>query len=139
MCGQNGCHCGHECSCGGRNHQQSGHRHGHGCHGEEAACACGGSCECEQEASGCQCGGGESQSCSCGSGGHGEHHEHHGHHAEHARGFQRRFISRAERIAELEGYLSELRGEIAAGQAYLQDVQAEASAVEERIAVLKAG
>jgi hypothetical protein len=53
-------------------------------------------------------------------------------------GFSRRFISRAERLAELEGYLSELRAEIEAGQAYLQDVQAEATAVEERIAALKA-
>ncbi len=62
-------------------------------------------------------------------------HEHHGHHA---RGFQRRFISRAERIAELEAYLTELQAEAEAGEAYLKDIQAEAWAVEERIALLKA-
>ncbi len=137
MCGQNGCHCGHECGCGGQ--KQGGHRHG--CHDEEAACTCGGSCGCEQEAGGCHCGGGKVQSCRCGRGGHEDHHgrhEHHGHHEEHARGFQRRFISRAERIAELEAYLGELRAEAEAGEAYLKDIQAEAGAVEERIASLKA-
>jgi hypothetical protein len=142
MCGHGGCQCGHGGGCGGRGHRHGGHHHGHGCHGEQASCACGGGCDCEQEAGGCQCGGDESQTCSCGHGGHGEqgeHHEHHGHHEEHGLGFHRRFISRAERLAELEGYLSELRDEIAAGQAYLQDVQAEASAVEERLAVLRAG
>jgi hypothetical protein len=139
MCGQGGCHCEHGCSCGGQKH--GGHRYGHGCHGEETTCTCGGSCECEQEAGGCQCGGGEAQSCGCGQGGHEDHHgrhEHHGHHEEHARGFQRRFISRAERIAELEAYLSGLRAEAEAGEAYLKDIQAEAVAVEERIAALKA-
>jgi hypothetical protein len=126
MCGHGRCNCGQGRDCRG---------HGHSCHGG------GSSCDCEQETDGCQCGGGESRSCSCGQCGHGEHHHHHdehSHHGEHAMGFSRRFISRAERIAELEGYLSELRDEIAAGQAYLQDVQAEATAVEERIALLKA-
>jgi hypothetical protein len=130
MCGHGGCNCGHECNCGGHGHHQR--SHDHGCHDG------GGGCNCGQEAGGCQCGGGESQGCDCGQGGHGEQHHHHGHHGEHAMGFSRRFISRAERLAELEGYLAELRAEIEAGQAYLQDVQAEATAVEERIASLKA-
>jgi hypothetical protein len=136
MCGQSGCDCGHGSRCG-----RHGHQHGGGGHDEGARCACGDSCECEQAPGGCQCEGDESQGCGCGQGEHEEHHgrcEHHGHHAAHALGFQRRFISRAERIAGLEGYLSELRDEMAAGQAYLQDVQAEATAVEERIASLKA-
>lgn len=141
MCGPGGCHCGHGGRCGGGGHQSESQRHGHGCQSEDKACTCGGNCGCEQEAGGCQCGGGEAQSCGCGRGGQEEHHgrhEHHGHHADHAQGFQRRFISRAERIAALEAYLSELRAETEAGEAYLSDIHAEARAVEERIAALKA-
>jgi len=135
MCGHGGCKCGDGCGCEHHGH----HEGGHGCHGEKGRCECGGDCACEQDAGGCQCGG-ETESCACGHGV-GEHHgghEHHGHSAEHAHGFRRRFISRAERIAELEAYLSDLRSEAEAGHAYLQDVEAEAKAVEERIAALKA-
>jgi len=133
MCGQGGCDCGNKRGCG--HHDQHA---GGGCHGEKThcACGCGGACACEQEAGGCQCGGGEAQSCGCG--GHEEHHGRHEHHAEHAHGFRRRFISRAERIAELEAYLSELRAEAEAGEVYLKDIQAEAKGVEERLATLKA-
>jgi len=131
MCGQSGCDCGSRCDCGRRHH----HEGGRGCHGEKARCGCNDECACEQEAGGCQCGG-ETESCACGHGG-GEQHGGHGHHGHHARGFQRRFISRAERIAELEAYLSELQAEAEAGAAYLKDIQAEAGAVEERIAALK--
>jgi hypothetical protein len=135
MCGNRECHCMHGGGHGG------GHQHGGRCHGEETACACGESCGCEQEAGGCHCGRGESSDCNCGQGGHCEHHgrhEHQGHPEEHASGFRRRFISRAERTLELEAYLSELRAESEAGAAYLKDIQDEATAVEERIAVLKA-
>lgn len=63
--------------------------------------------------------------CCCGCCCHG-HHEHHGgcscgHDGDH--GFRRRFVSRAERISQLEAYLSELR--------------AEAQAVEEELARLR--
>ena len=59
-------------------------------------CECGESCDCES--GGCQCG--------CGNG-----------------GFQRRYQTKGEQIAELEGYLGELK--------------AEAQAVEERLADLR--
>jgi hypothetical protein len=70
----------------------------------------------------------------CGCGGHtseyGEHHGHHGgecgchgHRGEGIR-FARRFVSRAERLEELE--------------AYLKDLQAEAKGAEERIAEMRA-
>jgi len=67
-----------------------------------------------------------------------EHHDCHCRPAEHGRGFRRRFISRDERIAGLEAYLSELRAEAEAGTAYLKDIHAEATAVEERLVALKA-
>jgi hypothetical protein len=138
MCGHGGCNCGHECNCGGHGHHHRSHDRGGGCNcGQDAGgCQCGGG-----ESGSCSCSQGESQGCDCGQGGHGEHHghhQHHGHYGEQPMGFSRRFVSRAERLAELEGYLAELRAEIEAGQAYLKDVQAEATAVEERIASLKA-
>ena len=136
MCGHGGCNCGNRCGCG-----RYGHRHGGCCCHHDEASACGGECACEQEAGGCQCRGGEPPSCGCGQGGHDEHHGHHehrGHHAEHAPCLDRRFVSRAERISELEAYLSELRAEAEAGETYLKDIQAEAKGVEERIEALKA-
>jgi len=77
---------------------------------------------------------GQGQECACGSG-HQEHHRHHqddgqcgcgchGGHGEPERSFQRRFATREERIARL--------------QAYLQDLHAEAQAVEEHIQAMKA-
>jgi len=137
MCGQSGCDCGSRCDCGQRHH----HEGGRGCHGEKARCGCNDECACEQETGSCRCSG-EAASCNCGHG-KGEHHSH-GHHAchshsrEHGRGFRRRFISRDERIAGLEAYLSELRAEAEAGTAYLKDIHAEATAVEERLVALKA-
>ena len=103
-----------------------GHRHGEGggCgeghgqhHGGEHACGCG-----EHH--------GGSQHAACGCGGHGGHHSegdcscgcHHGgdsrcggscacHAGSRERGFQRRFRTREEQIAELETYLKELEAE----------------------------
>ena len=95
--------------------------HGRGHHGE---CECHGSrhgehhgdCDCESEgAGGCECGGHEGHGeceCGCHEGEGGEMH------------FERHFVTRAERIAELE--------------AYLQDLKNEAQGVEERIAEIKA-
>jgi hypothetical protein len=104
---------------GGQHHRQ---HHGQGCECQsesECGCQCGccverGGCSCE---SGCCCDSARG-SCSCDSGkgncccdgGHG--------------GFRRRFKSKAEVIAELESYLTELK--------------AEAQAVEERIKELRA-
>lgn len=88
----------------------------------------GGDCGCSREEhereQGCDCGGGHE--------GH-HHHQHdgdcgcgcscHGDRGEMQRPFQRRFSTREERIARLD--------------AYLQDLRAEAQAVEERIQALK--
>ena len=99
------CHC----KTGGQPHHQR--------HGQD--CECQSECECQ---SGCQCGcsaeRGERGGCCCdsGSGGcccDGEH-----------GGFRRRYRSKAEVIAELESYLT--------------DLKAEAQAVEERIKDLRA-
>lgn len=143
MSGHSECGCeGHEhhhgdCRCGGGHHGCD-----CGCHDKDSGCTCGCGGGSEHEECDCGCHEADVCDCGCGEGGHehGEHphhHEHHGHHEGHALGFHRHFISRAERIAELECYLGELRAEMEAGQAYLQDVQAEAKAVEERIAGLK--
>jgi hypothetical protein len=90
-------------------HCETGERHHHQHHGQrcechserepEAGCQCG----CSAECGGCRCGGGGG-GCCC-DGGHG--------------GFHRRYRSKAEVIAELESYLTELK--------------AEAQAVEERL------
>ena len=95
-----------------------GHERHHGHHG----CACG----CDEER---KEGHGENAACGCGE----QHHGRHGH-AEsgpgmmgahgHERGFHRRFMTRAERIGQLE--------------VYLRDLQAEATAVEEQLAAIKA-
>ena len=76
--------------------------------------------------------------CGCGCG------EHHGAHAAHGHGgprmcsFRRRFVSRDERIAELERYLSELQAEAEAGADYLKEISAEIDGVKERLAAFKA-
>lgn len=87
----------------------------------------------------CGQGGGHHDECDCHEGGHGRHHGGHGCECSchegcececHGGGylsethFERRFATRAERIAELEEYL--------------KDLQTEAKAVEERIAEMKA-
>jgi len=69
---------------------------------------------------GCHCGHG------CGCEDHGPHHGGRCHHEERPLGFQRRFVGRAERIQELEAYLSELRAEIAAVEEYLAGLKAAA-------------
>jgi hypothetical protein len=116
-------HHGEECDCGCHE--------GHGYH--ESDCGCGGH-------------GGEEREEQCGCGGHHGHHQeqHHGpHHHDHcscgchhspgcrcegegrAYGFQRRFRSRVEQVAELEAYLKEL--------------EAEAQGVRERMEELRSG
>jgi hypothetical protein len=102
----------------------------HGCH---SGCGCG----CSHHRHECGCGCGEHERYSH-RGGYHHHHAHHGdcgheggceceeQHPGHSgqAGFRRRFRSREEHIAELE--------------AYLEDLRAEAAAVEERIDALKA-
>lgn len=46
-------------------------------------------------------------------------------------------MTRAERAAELEDYLGSLREEIQGAKGYVQELEAEAKAVEEEIAGLK--
>jgi len=82
------------CKCGG--HHGQGQEHGGGCscgrhprHDQEGHCTCG----CHHDG-GCRCGGG----CGC-------------HRESQELGFQRRFRTRAEQIAELETYLNELEAE----------------------------
>jgi len=70
-----------------------GHRHGHHRH---HGCGCGESCDC---------GGGDCQ-CGCGNG-----------------GFRRRYQTKAEQIAELEAYLSELKTEVQAVEEHLADLR----------------
>ncbi len=103
MCHCHEQHCGGECDC---------HRHRHGRHHRECDCECHEhACECERHGSGhhghhdggCDCG---EHACECGG------------------KFERRFATRAERIAQLEEYLKDLKAEI--------------QAVEERLAELKA-
>jgi hypothetical protein len=108
MCGHGKQHHG-DCGCHGGRHEE---------HHEECECDCG--CHAEHE---CECG--------CHEGGCGEHQgrgecECNCHEGSETTGihFERRFTTRAERIAQLE--------------AYLKDLQTEAKAVEERIAELKA-
>lgn len=96
------------------------HRHHARAHAERSGC-----CEVtvwrlgdpDRESDGCS--GGCCCCCCC----HG-HHRHHGEcSCEEGHGFRRRFVSRAERIAQLEAYLAEL--------------QAEAQAVQEEISRLR--
>jgi len=69
------------------------HHHGHD-HG----------CDCEGGACSCGCGGG--CECECGNS-----------------GFQRRFQTKAEQVAELEGYLGELKAEVQAVEEHLADLR----------------
>jgi hypothetical protein len=129
-CGCRGHHYYHGCGYGegraygwheGHRGEWHGHQHGYGHegHGGEAQ------------------GAGE-DACGCGEGchEHGEHH--HGYGRQHGYGFRRRFMTRAERAAKLERYLSDLREEIEGAKGYVQELEAEAKAVEEEIAGLKA-
>jgi hypothetical protein len=111
-------------------HHHEEHEHHHGHHGEE-----GGHCECGRHGEhrheqgeggheGCRCGGGHDRGCCCGRGPH-----HEGGYRGRCEGgpgrhFRRHFFTREERLAWLEAYLKEL--------------QAEAKAVEEKMAELKA-
>jgi hypothetical protein len=64
---------------------------------------CGGACQCGEECGGeCHCGGG----CNCDN-----------------RHFQRRFKTKAEQIADLESYLSELKNEVQAVEEMLADLR----------------
>jgi hypothetical protein len=95
------------CSCetSGQHHHQ---HHGRECECQgECECQSGCPCGCSAERGGCGCGGGRGACCCDG---------------EHG-GFRRRYRSKAEVVAELESYLSELK--------------AEAQAVEERIKELR--
>lgn len=93
MCHSGECNCSHEgpqarqtCRCASA--CESGDSGGCGCNcccGERGACSCSG-CSCECSSSGCKC--------------------------EQAGGFRRRFKNKAELIAELEAYLSELKAEV---------------------------
>jgi len=81
------------CSCGDSHDNQE------GCCSKES----GDACQCGEECGGeCHCGGG----CNC-----------EGHH------FQRRFKTKAERIARLESYLSELKQEVQAVEETLADLR----------------
>ncbi len=62
-------------------------------HGHHHACECGGGCQCGCE---CECCGG---------------------------GFRRRYQTKAEQIAELEGYLAELKAEVQAVEERLADLR----------------
>lgn len=72
-----------------------GHGHHHGRHH-------GGGCE----GGGCSCGCGGGSECECGNG-----------------GFERRFQTKAEQIAELEEYLGELKAEVQAVEERLADLR----------------
>lgn len=91
-----------------------------GQHGCECGCHHGegrheGNCGCESA------GGRETCGCGCESPHGGHHHRHGGCHA----GFARRFGSRAERISELEAYLHDLEAEATAVREVLGDLRSE--------------
>ena len=96
-CGRHGGHsCHHH-----EGHHHEGHQHGCGGHGHHDGCSCrerhGGGCHGERSQR-CRC---HDQGCSCGGKGHeGKHHR-----------FERRFTSKAEKIARLEAYLADLKAE----------------------------
>ena len=72
-------------------------------HGHPHTCECGGGSQC-----GCDCGCCGSGRCECGCGG---------------GGFRRRYQTKAEQIAELEGYLAELKAEVQAVEERLADLR----------------
>lgn len=80
-----------------------------GCCCDQERCACG--CQC-----GCSCSCHVQCECACHRGGCCC-----GHHG--AEGFQRRFINRAERIAQLEKYLEELRAEVQGVEEAIADLR----------------
>jgi hypothetical protein len=65
--------------------------------------------QCEESGEHCSCGEGHGE-CGCG-GGCGSH------------GFERRYQTKAEQIAELEAYLSELKTEVQAVEEHLADLR----------------
>jgi hypothetical protein len=74
------------------------HHHDQECDCKEGECNCGEECTCGGE---CHCG------CDCCQGGH----------------FQRRYMTKAEQIAELETYLGELKLEVQAVEENLADLR----------------
>ena len=102
-CHEQHCDCGCSCDC---------HRHGRQ-HGE---------CECECREHTCD--------CECHGSGHSKHHGGEcgcGKHAcacERGEKFERRFATRAERIAQLEAYLQDLKTEIQAVEEHLAEFKA---------------
>ena len=103
-------------------HCETGERHQH--HGQRGDCHCDDesdrqtSCQCGCSGGGGGCGpGGGQNACDC-DGGHG------GCGCEGARGgFRRRFRSKAEVIAELESYLTELKAEAQAVEEHLKELR----------------
>ena len=124
-----------------------GHCLGQGLH--HRACACSG------HHGGCCCahGGGHGSCCGCSSHDHGagccgergarrggcrdEEHGTSGTLGDQPQRFRRRFRSLAERVSELEAYLTELRAESESGAAYLRDVQLEMETVEKQLQALR--
>lgn len=94
-CHDQHCHC--ECGC---------HGHGHGKHH--------GGCQCDCDDHACECGCHESA-----------HGHHHGEECACERGekFERRYATRAERIAQLEAYLKDLKTEIQAVEEHLAELK----------------
>ncbi len=126
-----------ECECGCRGHH---HHHHHGC------CCGEGRAYGWHEGRGGQWhgrwhggshGGHGEDECGERRAGPGEHHRGYEHHGGHGTGFHRRFVTRAERAAELEDYLGRLREEIEGAKGYVEELEAEARAVEEEITGLK--
>jgi hypothetical protein len=72
---------------------------------KECGCSQDQNCSCGEAQGRCGCG------CDCGCGGHG------------ARPFERRFQTKAERIAGLESYLGELKTEVQAVEEHLADLR----------------
>ena len=66
-------------------------------------------CECQSDQV-CGCGEGD-ENCDCDCGGHGYH------------SFERRFLTKAEQIEELEDYLGELKLEVQAVEEHLTDLR----------------
>ena len=94
------CHC----KTGEQHHQH----HGQDCECQsecerESGCQCG----CSAEGSGCCCDGGQA-GCCCNSGG---------------GGFRRRYRSKAEVIAELESYLTDLKAEAQAAEERIKEIR----------------
>jgi hypothetical protein len=87
------------------------HEQDQDCECKETNGECGESCDCHDE---CGCGDNECHRNTCHCGGAGPCHGSH---------FQRRYQTKAEQIAELEGYLSELKLEVQAVEERLADLR----------------